>query len=141
MVNGVPLENAANSSEETMPLPYCSEPSKAAAEPAILFGTAARAAMMAFMLNITNSGATTPQIPPMFAHTSANNTAEAAKAIRGQSKAGYQFSVEKAQAHNANDVDAEQKSVVLFRDTEIINVNKGRSGNKGISGNVEKGYA
>lgn len=77
----------------------------------------------------------------MFAHTSANNTAEAAKAIRGQSKAGYQFSVEKAQAHNANDVDAEQKSVVLFRDTEIINVNKGRSGNKGISGNVEKGYA
>ena len=88
MVNGVPLENAANKSEETMPLPYCSEPSKAAAEPAIWFGTAARAAalaqaaMMAFMLNITNSGATTPQIPPMFAHTSANNTVEAAKAIR-----------------------------------------------------------
>lgn len=59
MVNGVPLENAANKSEETIPLPYCSEPSNAAAEPAIWFGTAARAAalaqaaMMAFMLNIT----------------------------------------------------------------------------------------
>ena len=62
---GVPSESAASSSDETMPLPYCSEPSRAEAEPAIC-GTplsaaaVVQAAMMPLVAKNTNTGRIMP---------------------------------------------------------------------------------
>jgi len=68
---GVSLGRAASSSEETMPLPYCSDPMRAAADPARPGGTPSSAAAVAlaaitpFMEKNTNTGSTTPGRPPM----------------------------------------------------------------------------
>ena len=70
IVKGVPVENAASSSDDMMPLPYCKAPMSAAAEPTMLEGTASRAAalvhdaIMPFILNITNTKPTIANMPP-----------------------------------------------------------------------------
>lgn len=46
IVNGVPVEKAASSNDDTMPLPYCKAPINAAAEPTIFEGIALRAAAL-----------------------------------------------------------------------------------------------
>ena len=54
-----------------MPLPYCSEPKSAAADPVIVGDTAFRAAALVqeaiipFVLNMKNMGITIPHRPPM----------------------------------------------------------------------------
>ena len=71
MAYGVSETNSASRSDETMPLPYCSEPKSAAADPVIVGDTAFRAAalvqeaMIPFVLNMKNMGITIPHRPPM----------------------------------------------------------------------------
>ena len=86
IVHGVPAENAASIAEERMPLPYCSEPISAAAEPFISCGTLSRAAaleqeaMMPFMLKTKNIGIITPRTPPVLKNANANSTLAASAA-------------------------------------------------------------
>lgn len=84
MVHGVPLLNMASSSDETIPLPYCSAPINAEAEPAI-WGTSSNAAAVAdaatipFMEKNMNTIPIMIYIPPKSALT---NTVSVMIAIR-----------------------------------------------------------
>jgi len=85
MVQGVPVPNTASSNDEMMPLPYCSPPMSAEAEPAIC-GTSskaaavAEAAMMPFMEKNTKIMPTRTAIPPSSILTGTAMAIMAAKA-------------------------------------------------------------
>ena len=88
IVHGVPAENAASITKERMPLPYCSEPMSAAAEPFISCGTLSSAAaleqeaIMPFMLKTKNIGIITPRTLPILKNANANSTLAASAATR-----------------------------------------------------------
>ena len=138
MAHGVPSEKAASSSEETMPLPYCSAPmSAAAAPPTVFFDAGQRGGVGAGgddAVHAEHEEHRQGDAPDAARAAPGKHRGEQGERGGGSGRqaqqagngdAVYQFAVHRAQGDNAENVHAEPKAVVGFVDMEIVNVNKG----------------
>ncbi|UKI44599.1 MAG: hypothetical protein L6U16_03420 [Porphyromonadaceae bacterium] len=151
IVKGVPVENAASSSDDMMPLPYCKAPMSAAAEPTMLEGTASRAAalvhdaIMPFILNITNTKPTIANMPPHPVTADRKKTDTSQNGCDGRAKeqfvewiSGDELAIKQSDGRNSYHIHPEKQPIVSGIDMEISDIYKWRSSYKRIYRHIEK---